>query len=191
MKQSIQELVELSKQDGGYISELWSIFDKDCMEWAKKVQKTPEDILDLYNEAYIILGKAVETYDIDRGSDFERYYRSMLKYEGQRYRKKYDKRMSREIYLPGKNEEGDIYDGLADTRINVEKEVVQHMAIDQMYKALEKLTEDERYILIAFYFNNHSIEKISHHMGVSCDAIDSKKRRTLKKVQRICDGFWS
>lgn len=191
MKASIQELVELSKQDRGYISELWSIFEKDCMGWAKKVQKTPEDILDLYNESYIILGKAVETYDIDRGIDFERYFRSMLKYEGQRYRKKYDKRLRRELYLPGTNEEGDLYDGLADERIHVEEEVVQQMAVDRMYQALKKLKEDERYILNAFYFKNDSIEKISLHLGVSYDAIDSKKRRTLKKLQKICDGFWT
>ena len=91
-----------------------------------------------------------------------------------------------ELKLEDNEEEKDWCSEVEDPNSNTEKEALEKVELMSM---LEKLKDTDRYILETFYLKGQSREKISHYLGLSCDAIDAKKRRALKKLKRISDGF--
>lgn len=183
---SISELVQLSKQDKRYMETLWIVLEKRCIKWAKKVQRVEGDWEDLCHEAYIVLTNVVEAYEMEKNINFEAYFMFALSNRARDYYRRQIPRKEYELKLEDNEEEKDWCSEVEDPNSNTEKEALEKVELMSM---LEKLKDTDRYILETFYLKGQSREKISHCLGLSCDAIDAKKRRALKKLKRISDGF--
>nr|WP_307990876.1 sigma-70 family RNA polymerase sigma factor [uncultured Niameybacter sp.] len=183
---SISELVQLSKQDKRYMETLWIVLEKRCIKWAKKVQRVEGDWEDLYHEAYIVLTNVVEAYEMEKNINFEAYFMLALNNRARDYYRRQIPRKEYELKLEDNEEEKDWCSEVEDPNSNTEKEALEKVELMSM---LEKLKDTDRYILETFYLKGQSREKIGHYLGLSCDAIDAKKRRALKKLKRISDGF--
>ena len=183
---SISELVQLSKQDKRYMETLWIVLEKRCIKWAKKVQRVEGDWEDLYHEAYFVLTKIVEAYEMEKNINFEAYFMFALNNKARDYYRQYIPRKEYELKQEDKDEEKDWYSEIEDPNCNTERDALQKVELMRM---LERLKDKERYILEAFYLKGQSRERISHHLGLSCDAVDARKRRALKKLKSFYDGF--
>lgn len=182
MDLSIYELVILSKQDIAYTVVLWDRLKPLCLKWVNKFNKEQEDIEGLYQETYMILLKAIEAYDLSQGKKFESYFKILLYRWGYNYQHK-----KKEVLLMREEEDG--RDHRIDEDACTEAQGILNIQLEKLYKALKYLEQDEYELLVAFYVRQERIKEISRRKGVSEQAIESRKRRLLKKIKKICDGF--
>ena len=133
---------------------------------------------DWQQQSFIILKKAVETFNPAYEVSFSGYFRMLLYRWGR-----------------GKLEQPKTEQCSFDDAVNWEQEA-ESIYIEEAYETLEKnleqaayvkdlltiLDEKESHIIEAYYFKGQAIGEVAHTMGTTYDAIECKKRRILKKL---------
>lgn len=105
-------------------------------------------------------------------------------YKKQKNREEYIKRLDVEFLDFSFVENYSIKD-IEDKRINVEKIVETNLLIDQLQKAMEALSDDEREIIKRIYFDDESLRKVAKSRNVSHPSLIKKRNRILKKLREM------
>lgn len=71
----------------------------------------------------------------------------------------------------------------ADGHESVEDKVFRKISIEQLYKALELLTDMERKLIYALFFEGKTERKVGEILGITQQAVHKQKIRILKKLK--------
>lgn len=79
----------------------------------------------------------------------------------------------------------DDLDKIADST-DIEAEVEKRELLDRVFSVIKaELTDDERKIVMGFYLDGLTSEKLSDLLGLTSDNVRQKKARALKKIRDI------
>lgn len=80
---------------------------------------------------------------------------------------------------------------LKDEKINLEKEIIKSLEMEDIQDALKLLKDDYQNVIIWHYLNNMSIGEISQLMGRSPEAVRVLLSRALNNLKKVINGFYS
>ena len=78
-------------------------------------------------------------------------------------------------------------DVFADTKTDVEAEVINKMTVAELRKALLLLSPDERELITAIYIHNLTEREFAKQKGVYHNAVHKRKLRVLEKLRKFLD----
>ena len=81
--------------------------------------------------------------------------------------------------------DGHFVDNIIDEKIDLEKIVEVKMQIEELNKALNSLTEEERDIITAIFFREESLRSIGERKNRSYQAIGKRRDKILEKLREI------
>lgn len=136
---------------------------------------------DLIQEGNLVVLEAIKEFDESRGVYFLGYVKTMLKYT---YLNKHNiKRHLSLNVVVGDNAETELMDMLAsDERSSLDK-LLKIEEVSELKDALEKLTDRQKEVIIAFYIERLSINDISKRLGITYRTIVNTKTRALERLQ--------
>ena len=78
-------------------------------------------------------------------------------------------------------------DVFADTKTDVEAEVINKMTVAELRKAFLLLSPDERELITAIYIHNLTEREFAKQKGVYHNAVHKRKLRVLEKLKKFLD----
>ena len=81
--------------------------------------------------------------------------------------------------------DGHFVDNIIDEKIDLEKIVEVKMRIEELHKALNTLTKEERELMEAIFYKEESLRSISRREKVTHQAISGRRDRILEKLRKI------
>ena len=81
--------------------------------------------------------------------------------------------------------DGHFVDNIIDERIDLEKIVEVKMQIEELHKALNTLTKEERELMEAIFYREESLRSIGKKEKVSYQAIGKRRDKILEKLREI------
>ena len=81
--------------------------------------------------------------------------------------------------------DGHFVDNIIDEKIDLEKIVEVKMQIEELHKALNTLTQEERELMEAIFYKEESLRSISRKDKVSYQAIGKRRDKILEKLREI------
>ena len=81
--------------------------------------------------------------------------------------------------------DGDFVDNIIDEKIDLEKIVEVKMQIEELHKALNTLTKEERELMEAIFYREESLRSIGKKEKVSYQAIGKRRDKILEKLREI------
>lgn len=76
-------------------------------------------------------------------------------------------------------------DVIPDLTVNIEAEIEKKDEIDNLLKALSKLTAEEYQIIKTIFYSEESIRNYAKRTGIPFSTIRSRKEKILKKLKKI------
>ncbi len=135
---------------------------------------------DLVQEGYIIILQSLKDYDEKRNVHFLQYVKIRLYYFYKNHYKKNIKHVTLSIdYLDNVGKEIKAKDFEQITAIILEEEN------DELYKCINKLSENEQTILNLFYFQSLSIQQISDKLNLKYNSIVNMKMKAVKRLRKM------
>ena len=111
------------------------------------------------------------------------YHAYYKEYDHERY---LDKRSrEREISFDRLQEQGKLIDLNGLSVGSLEYQMTEKERISQLYGALKKLSDEERWLIGKLYFDECSENDVAAILGVSRQAVNKRKQRILKKLENI------
>lgn len=111
-----------------------------------------------------------------------------LKYCSELNREKYLKRLDKKhnlVFFSDFDKVNDNYiEHIKDDSVDVEKLVEAKMRIEDLYKALSKLNDEERKIIDAIYFDEKSIRELAKENETNPMNISRKHKSILEKIRK-------
>ena len=83
--------------------------------------------------------------------------------------------------------DGHFIDNIVDESIDIEKNVEVKMQIEELNKALNSLTEEERDIITAIFFREESLRSIGERKNRSYQAIGKRRDKILEKLRKLLE----
>lgn len=68
---------------------------------------------------------------------------------------------------------------------DVERRVIQNIKCEKLYSCLNELSEDERRLIFAIYFENKTENEVAYFLHTTQQNIHKKKRRILCKLNKL------
>lgn len=68
---------------------------------------------------------------------------------------------------------------------DVERRVIQNIKFEKLYSCLNELSEDERRLIFAIYFENKTENEVAYFLHTTQQNIHKKKRRILCKLNKL------
>ena len=87
----------------------------------------------------------------------------------------------------GLDHDGHFIDNIIDEKIDLEKIVEVKMQIEELHRALNSLTEEERDIITAIFFREESLRSIGERKNRSYQAIGKRRDKILEKLRKILE----
>ena len=81
--------------------------------------------------------------------------------------------------------DGHFVDNIIDEKIDLEKIVEVKMQIEELHKALNTLTKEERELMEAIFYNGESLRTIGKKEKVSYQSIAKRRDKILDKLREI------
>lgn len=78
---------------------------------------------------------------------------------------------------------------ISDSEIDVEKIVETKMRIEELRKAIEKLTPEEREIIDRIYYKDETLRKIAKNKKISHPALIKRRKKILEKLKELLKEF--
>ena len=69
----------------------------------------------------------------------------------------------------------------------IEDEIIAYENINELYKALDKLTSEEKEVINSFYIKNNSLQKVANSIDKSYNSVRYIKNKAIKKLQKILE----
>ena len=82
---------------------------------------------------------------------------------------------------------GHFEDNIIDEKIDLEKIVEVKMRIEELHRALNTLTKEERELMEAIFYKEESLRSISRREKVTHQAISGRRDRILEKLRKILE----
>ena len=110
--------------------------------------------------------------------------------------KVYKKQLNHEAYLNRLDRKNRVYgledykidlNSIADENVDIEKIIETKMRIEDLYKALEKLNEEEKKVIDSLYFKEMTIRDLAKEQQVSSKKIFNFKKKILKKLKEMLE----
>ena len=83
--------------------------------------------------------------------------------------------------------DGHFVDNIIDEKIDLEKIVEVKIRIEELHKALNTLTQEERELMEAIFYKEESLRSISRREKVTHQAISGRRDRILEKLRKILE----
>ena len=83
--------------------------------------------------------------------------------------------------------DGHFVDNIIDEKIDLEKIVEVKMQIEELYRALNTLSKEERELMEAIFYKEESLRSISRREKVTHQAISGRRDRILEKLRKILE----
>ncbi|HEL0614622.1 TPA: sigma-70 family RNA polymerase sigma factor [Streptococcus equi subsp. zooepidemicus] len=83
--------------------------------------------------------------------------------------------------------DGHFVDNIIDESVDVEKIVEVKMQIEELHKALNQLTKEERELIEAIFYQEESLRSISRKEKVTHQAISQRRDKILEKLRKILE----
>ena len=71
--------------------------------------------------------------------------------------------------------------------LSLDEWIIRRLEIEQLHKALNVLSEDERYLIIQLYFEERTEREVADELGVYHNAVHKQKIRILAKLKKIIE----
>ena len=81
--------------------------------------------------------------------------------------------------------DGHFVDSIIDEKIDLEKIVEVRMQIEELHRALNTLTKEERELMEAIFYREESLRSIGKKEKVSYQAIGKRRDKTLEKLREL------
>ena len=81
--------------------------------------------------------------------------------------------------------DGHFVDNIIDEKIDLEKIVEVKMRIEELHRALNTLTKEERELMEAIFYKEESLRSISRREKVTHQAISGRRDRILEKLKNF------
>ncbi|MED5912354.1 sigma-70 family RNA polymerase sigma factor [Streptococcus anginosus] len=91
------------------------------------------------------------------------------------------------ILFSALDHDGHFVDNIIDEKIDLEKIVEVKMQIEELHKALNTLTKEERELMEAIFYKEESLRSISRREKVTHQAISGRRDRILEKLRKILE----
>lgn len=85
------------------------------------------------------------------------------------------------------DQDGHFIDNIIDEKIDLEKIVEVKMQIEELHKALNTLTKEERELMEAIFYKEESLRSIGKKEKVTHQAISGRRDRILEKLRKILE----
>lgn len=155
------------------------------LNFAKKYGLREVEILDIYQDTYIILYENITTGKlVDLKSSVTTYLFSIGKYKILEHLRKKEKNVSdhKTIFSIDVNEQIEHFDIINDEEQSLEQKVLS--------SSFDKLGEKCKNILTMFYYKKYKLEKIMKEGNYnSINVVKSQKSRCLKTLKELCSTF--
>ncbi|KDE74237.1 sigma factor [Fusobacterium necrophorum BFTR-2] len=110
--------------------------------------------------------------------------------------KAYKKQINHEAHLSRLDRKHQVYgfedykldvNSIVDENVDIEKIIETKMRIEDLYKALEKLNEEEKKVIDSLYFKEMTIRDLAKEQQVSSKKIFSFRNKILKKLKEMLE----
>ena len=71
--------------------------------------------------------------------------------------------------------------------LSLDEWIIRRLEIEQLHKALNVLSDDERYLIIQHYFEERTEREVAEELGVYHNAVHKQKIRILAKLRKILE----
>ena len=107
-------------------------------------------------------------------------------YEEYNHEKYLDKRgKKREISFDLLQEQGNLIHFVGLSVSSLDYQMIEKERLNQLYKALKQLDDDERWLIGQLYFYEYTEKEVAEILGVSRQAINKRKQKILKRLGDI------
>ena len=83
----------------------------------------------------------------------------------------YERLLEQEVQFEGENQ--------------TEESVIRNMQLEQLYKALSLLSEDEQYLIRQLFFEERTEREVASVLGLSQKAINKRRQKILEKLRKL------
>ncbi|MFR5632708.1 MAG: RNA polymerase sigma factor [Monoglobales bacterium] len=73
--------------------------------------------------------------------------------------------------------------------LSLDEWIIRRLEIEQLHKALNVLSDDERYLIIQLYFEERTEREVAEELGVYHNAVHKQKMRILAKLKKILENI--
>ncbi len=110
--------------------------------------------------------------------------------------KAYKKQINHEAHLSRLDRKHQVYgfedykldlNSIVDENVDIEKIIETKMRIEDLYKALEKLNEEEKKVIDSLYFKEMIIRDLAKEQQVSSKKIFNFRNKILKKLKEMLE----
>ena len=91
------------------------------------------------------------------------------------------------ILFSALDHDGHFEDNIIDEKIDLEKIVEVKMQIEELHKALNTLTKEERELMEAIFYKEESLRSIGKKEKVSYQTIGKRRDKILEKLRKILE----
>lgn len=91
------------------------------------------------------------------------------------------------IPFSGLDRDGHFIDNIIDEKIDLEKIVEVKMQIEELHRALNTLSKEERELMEAIFYKEESLRSIGKKEKVTHQAISGRRDRILEKLRKILE----
>lgn len=81
--------------------------------------------------------------------------------------------------------DGHFIDNIVDESIDIEKVVEFSVQVEELKKALNRLTKEEKNLIISIFYREESLKIISEREHISYQAVGKKRDKILKKLRQL------
>ena len=81
--------------------------------------------------------------------------------------------------------DGEVF--IADSKVNVEEEVVHKIMLDKLKSALNKLSAEELLLIDMLYAQLKSEREIALELGVSQNAVNKRNKKLLGQLKKLLE----
>lgn len=134
---------------------------------------------DLIQEGYEIVLLAIEKYDPGRGVKFLAYVKSLLKYN---YLEKHREKSWLSLNEP--LEDGEFIDLLEGDEKDPIETIIEREDTKLLLESLDCLTERQRSIVVDYYINKISIDRIAARLAISYRTVVNTKTVAINKLKK-------
>lgn len=138
---------------------------------------------DLVQEGNLVVLEAIKDFDQSKGVFFLGYLKTMLKYT---YLNKHKIRHHLSLNVPlGEDGDNDWLDLLESDEISCIDKLIKIEEVAELKDTLEKLTDRQRQVIVAFYLQGLSINDISKSLGITYRTVVNTKTRALEILREF------
>ena len=91
------------------------------------------------------------------------------------------------ILFSALDHDGHFEDNIIDEKIDLEKIVEVKMQIEELHRALNTLTKEERELMEAIFYREESLRSISRKEKITHQAIRQRRDKILEKLRKILE----